>query len=131
MNELSRLDRANQAAFALIGAAIEVHRHLGPGYLEAVYEEALVIELGLRGIAFERQVPISILYKGHNVATSRLDLVIENVLVVELKAIDAVLPIHRAQVLSYLKASSYELGLLINFKAAALKEGIARVILNR
>jgi GxxExxY protein len=130
MNELpSTPDRANQAAFHLIGAAIEVHRHLGPGYLETVYEEALAIELGLRNISFERQVPISIPYKGHHVATSRLDLVIDGVLVVELKAIDTILPIHRAQLLSYLKATGHHLGLVLNFKVATLREGISRVVL--
>ena len=117
-------------ARAVIGAAIEVHRVLGPGYLESVYEEALCVELGRRGITFRRQVPVPVDYKGHAVGEARLDLLVGGALVVELKAVDALAPIHTAQVISYLKASGMRLGLLINFNVVVLKEGIKRVILS-
>ncbi len=112
----------------VIGAAIEVHQQLGPGYLESVYEEALAIELTDRAIDYIRQPDISIQYKGRNVGKSRLDMLINNQLVVELKAVDSLLPIHTAQVISYLKATQNTLGLLINFNCRRLKEGIKRVI---
>ena len=94
-------------AFArtVIGAAIEVHRHLGPGYLESVYEEALAIEFALRDLPFERQKPIAVDYKGHTVGQARVDFLVGNSLVVELKAIEILLPIHTAQMISYLKAT--------------------------
>lgn len=112
----------------VIGAAIEVHRELGPGYLESVYEEALSIELQQRGIGHERQAPFAVLYKGHPVGAGRMDMLVEGRLVLELKTVDAVLPVHRAQVLSYLRATNLRLGLLLNFKAAVLKDGLERII---
>jgi GxxExxY protein len=112
----------------VIGAAIEVHRHLGPGYLESVYEEALVIEFGLQGIPFERQKTISALYKGRPVGEGRLDFLVAGQLVVELKTVDAFAPIHMAQVISYLKATNLDLGLLLNFKVPVMKQGIKRVV---
>jgi len=117
-------------ASAVIGAAIEVHHVLGPGYLESVYEEALVIELQLRGIAFERQKPVSVEYKGRAVGEGRLDLLIAGKLIVELKAVDALAPIHTPQVITYLKTTNLPLGLLINFNVPLLKHGIKRVILS-
>ena len=114
----------------VIGAAIEVHRHLGPGYLESVYEEGLVVELMLRGIPFERQKPFAVDYKGSAIGQGRLDLLVGERLIVELKAVDALAPIHRAQVLSYLKAMGLHLGLLINFNVPVLQEGIKRVVLS-
>lgn len=117
-------------ASAVIGAAIEVHRVLGPGYLESVYEQALAVELELRRIAFEKQRPIGVEYKGHAVGEGRLDLLVAGRLVVELKAVDALAPIHTAQVMSYLKTLSLPLGLLINFNVPLLKHGIKRVILS-
>ncbi len=124
----SDLDRL---AHEVIGAAIEVHRRLGPGFLEAVYENALVIELKLRGIRYQTQVNVKLDYKGFEVGTHRLDLLVEEQLVVELKAVDKVLPIHEAQVMSYLKATNAQLGLLINFNAPLLRDGgIRRMILN-
>ena len=110
-----RLDRL---ARMVIGAAIEVHRHLGPGYLESVYEEALIVELGLRSGPFERQVPIRVVYKGHDIGDGRLDLLVDTELIVEMKAVEMLAPIHSAQVISYLKATGRHLGLLINFNAA-------------
>ena len=104
----------------IIGAAIEVHRALGPGYIESAYEEALCIELRCRSIQFERQKKLSVFYRGENVAEHRLDLLVESLIVVELKAISALENIHFAMVRSYLKASGLNCGLLINFAAVSL-----------
>jgi GxxExxY protein len=117
-------------ANAVIGAAIEVHRHLGPGYLEKVYEEALAVEFALRQIPFERQKHIYVDYKGHPVGEDFLDFLVGGALVVELKAVDALGPIHKAQVISYLKATKSHLGLLLNFNVPILKNGIQRVVLS-
>ena len=122
--------KTDELAKAVIGAAIEVHRVLGPGYLENVYEEALAVELNLRGVAFERQKGMSVDYKGHAVGEGRLDLLVDGCLIVELKEVEALAPIHTAQVISYLKATQLPLGLLINFNVPLLKEGIKRVILS-
>ncbi|MCL4246924.1 MAG: GxxExxY protein [Anaerolineae bacterium] len=119
----------NRLTEAVIGAAIEVHRELGVGYLESVYEEALAIELTARSIPFSQQHPVSVLYKGRFVGEGRLDLLVDWRLVVELKTVEAILPIHTAQVLSYLKATGCPLGLLINFNVPTLKRGIRRIIL--
>ena len=119
---------ADAAAHATIGAAVEVHRHLGPGFLEAVYERALEAEFIARGIRFERQKRIALEYKGVPVGEQKLDLVVAGVLVVELKCVDSLGPIHYAQLGSYLRAGALPLGLLINFNCAALKHGIRRVI---
>lgn len=121
--------RINELSHAVIGAAIEVHRHLGPGLAEAAYEEALVIELTGRSVSVERQVPLSVHYKEHIVWTGQMDLLVEGCLIVELKAIESVLPIHRAQLHSYLRAAKFPIGLLLNFNVSALREGIHRVIL--
>jgi len=118
-------------AFDVIGAAIEVHRELGSGYLESVYENALCVELGIRKIPYSRQHPVSLNYKGHNVGEGRLDILVGNCLVIELKAVEALHPIHKTQVISYLKVTGYELGLLINFNVIVLKDGIQRVIQNK
>ena len=113
----------------VIGAAIEVHRNLGPGLLESAYEECLCYELNKTGIAFQRQTEIPINYKGDNIDCGyRADLVIEGDLLVELKAVDKLLPIHQAQVLTYLKLSGIRTGLLINFNTMVLKDGIKRLV---
>jgi len=117
-------------ANTIIGAALEVHRVLGPGFLEAVYAEAMAVELGLRRVRFERQRPIGLLYKGRPVGEGRLDFLVDNALVLELKAVEKLLPIHQAQVLSYLKSTGCQLGLLINFNERLLRDGIRRVILS-
>jgi GxxExxY protein len=119
----------NRATSAVIGAAIEVHRHLGAGFLESSYENALAHEMELRGIQFRRQVPVAVMYKGKAVGESRLDFLVEGILVVEIKAVDAFAPIHSAQLISYLKATGYKLGLLINFTVRVLKDGIKRIAL--
>lgn len=112
---------------AIIGSAIEVHRHLGPGLLESIYEAALAYELGQRGIAVERQKPLPVSYKGLVFEEGyRLDLLVAGEVVVELKCVDAVYPIHEAQLLSYLKLTGLKVGLLINFKVPVLKQGIKR-----
>lgn len=122
----------DELARRVIGAAIEVHRHLGPGFLEAVYEEALAVELTLRDIPFRRQRPLWVGYKGHDVGESRPDFIVEDQLIVEVKAVASLAPIHKAQVISYLKAADQPLGLLLNFKTYVLKDGgIQRVVLNR
>jgi GxxExxY protein len=114
----------------VIGAAIEVHRHLGPGYLEGVYDEGLAIEFDLQGIPYERQKTIAVDYKGRDIGQGRLGFVVGGTLVVELKAVDSLLPIHTAQVISYLKASGCVLGLVINFNVPVLRKGIRRVVLS-
>jgi GxxExxY protein len=116
-------------AKAAIGAAIEVHSLLGAGFLESVYEQALAIELGLRGIPFQRQHPIALTYKGELVGEARLDFLIGGKLILELKAVDAIHPIHHAQVLNYLKATGLQLGLLMNFNVEQMKDGIKRIVL--
>ena len=120
----------NEISHRVIGAAIEVHRHLGPGFLEKTYEEALAIELRLRSIPFARQVPVEILYKERVITACALDLVVEDEVVLELKAVDHIHAVHRAQTLSYLKAGAFQLGLIINFNVQLLRDGIARVILS-
>ena len=122
-------DEVNRLSKLVVGAAIEVHRHLGPGHLESAYEEALCVELEIRGIPFERQCPFTLTYKGHPIGESRLDLLVGGLLVVELKACDTLLPIHRAKVISYLRAAGKQLALIINFNVPLLKDGIKRVIL--
>jgi GxxExxY protein len=120
--------RLDELAHAVIGAAIEAHRILGPGYLETVYEAALAVEFGLRGIPFERQKAVAVQYKGREAGEGRLDFLIAGELVLEIKAVDALAPIHSAQVISYLKALHLPLGLLINFHVPMLKDGIKRVV---
>lgn len=115
----------------VIGAAIEVHRLLGPGFLESVYEEALCVELLLQDIRFARQVPVGVAYKGETVGEARIDLLVDDRLVVELKAVETLAPIHVAQVISYLKATRLTLGLLITFNVTILPRGIKRVVLTQ
>ncbi len=113
----------------IIGAAIEVHRQLGPGLLESAYEECLARELALRGINYERQKPIPVVYKGVKLECGyRIDLLVERRIVVELKSIEEIAPIHEAVVLTYLKLSGNTVGLLVNFHVAVLKDGIRRYI---
>ena len=115
----------------VIGAAIEVHRALGPGYTENVYEEALCVELSDLVVPFERQVRVAVEYKGRKVGEGRLDLLIARILPVELKAVESLAAIHQAQLISYLKMPHLQLGLLINFNVPILKYGLKRVILTQ
>lgn len=117
-------------AHAVIGAAIEVHRHLGPGFPESVYEEALCIEFDLLSIPFERQASIPVNYKSRHVGEGRMDLWIDRQLVVELKTVETILPKHKAQCKAYLAATGNCLALLVNFNEATLKDGINRIIWN-
>lgn len=114
----------DEIARRVIGAAIEVHTRLGPGLLESVYEACLCHELHKRGIGFERQVSIPIVYDG-----LRLDMIVEGEVIVELKSVDALTPLHTAQLLTYLKLTGKRLGLLLNFNVPRLKVGIKRVVL--
>ena len=115
----------------IIGAAIDVHKTLGPGLLESAYEACLVYELVNQGLKIKQQVPLPIKYKEITLdCTYRLDLLVEEKVVVELKSIDALAPIHRAQLLSYLKISGCKAGLLINFNVKVLKDGILRIVNN-
>jgi len=114
----------------IIAAVIEVHRHLGPGLLESVYEDCLCHELRLRGIGFQRQVPLPLAYKGLSLdSTYRLDLLVEDQVVLESKAVDQTLPVFRAQLLSYLRLSGKRVGLLINFHVPQVTRGIERPVL--
>jgi GxxExxY protein len=113
----------------IIGCAIEVHRHLGPGLLESVYEECLCYELSQIGLRFERQVHLPMSYKGIKLECGhKLDLLVEDSVVVELKSIEDLTPLHQAQLLTYLKSSNKKVGLLINFNVQFLKNGLKRVV---
>jgi GxxExxY protein len=112
----------------IIGAAIEVHRALGPGLLESAYQECLCVELGLRDLRFVSQLELPVEYKGQHVdAGYRLDLVVADKVVVELKAVERLLPLHEAQLLTYLRLGAYSTGLLLNFNVPVLKDGIRRM----
>lgn len=112
---------------AVIGAAIEVHRHLGPGLLESAYEACLAHELGQQGVGYRLQVPLPVKYKGASLDCGyRIDMVVENRLLLELKAIEQVLPIHTAQILTYMRLASIDTGLLINFNVTRLVDGVQR-----
>ena len=121
--------RENELTEKIIGAAIEVHRHLGPGLLESAYQECLCRELSLNSIQFQRQVSLPVNYKGLRLdCVYRLDLLVEDLVVVEIKAIDELAPNHAAQLLTYLKAAGKQVGLLLNFNVALLKDGLKRVV---
>jgi len=113
----------------IISCAIEVHSTLGPGLLESVYEEALAQELSIRGIRYEKQKEISLKYKGKEIGKHRIDFLIEDEVIVELKAVEKMVNIYDAQILTYLKAMEKRVGLLINFNVERLKNGIKRLIL--
>jgi GxxExxY protein len=115
----------------IIGAAISVHRGLGPGLLESAYEECLCYELAQIGMAFERQVPLPVVYKGVKLDCGyKIDLVVENEVIVEIKAVERLIPVHDAQLLSYLKLDNKRIGLLMNFHVPVLKNGLKRIVNN-
>ena len=118
-----------EVMFQAIGAAIEVHRHLGPGFLESIYHRALCVEFHQRGVSFERKKRIAIVYKGQQLHVQELDLVVESKVVVEVKAVSQLVEIHVSQVVSYLKATGLRAGLLINFNKPVLKAGVRRIVL--
>ncbi|NJD76830.1 MAG: GxxExxY protein [Candidatus Methanoperedens sp.] len=121
-NELSKL---------IVGAAIEVHRSLGPGLLESSYEECLCHELSLREISFQRQAPMPVVYKGIRLDCGyRVDIIVDKKVIIELKSVADVQPIHKAQLLTYLKLSGLKLGILMNFNVQLMKDGINRFVNN-
>lgn len=123
-------ERTERLATAVLDSAFEVHRTLGPGLLESVYEVCLCHELAKRRIQFQSQVSLPVLYDSIRLdAGLRLDLLVEDLLVVELKAVEKLIPLHEAQLLTYLKLSGKRLGLLLNFNTALLKDGVKRVVL--
>ena len=136
--DLERLNRrgaedaeVRELSYKTIGAAMEVHRILGAGFLESVYADALAIELQHCHIPFQREVEVSVNYKGKKVGVGRIDLLIDNIIIVELKAVENLRPVHDAQVISDPKMTGYPLGILINFNVPLLKEGIRRLILSQ
>ncbi len=121
----------NEISGKILGAAIEVHKVLGPGLLESAYEECLCHELASRGIEFERQKGLPVIYKNVKLDCGyRIDLLVENAVVLELKAVEDILPIHAAQLLTYLKLGNWKIGLLINFNVPILRQGIKRIVNN-
>jgi GxxExxY protein len=121
--------KGNEITNQIIGSAIEVHRLLGPGLLESAYERCLSRELELRGLRFQQQVALPVVYKGVALDCGyRLDLLIEDQIVVEIKAVETLSPIHEAQVLTYLRLGGWPIGLLINFHVPCLKDGVKRLV---
>jgi len=124
------VDERDPLTGVIIGAAIEVHRVLGPGLLESVYERCLSHELEIRGLGNQRQVPLPVVYKGiHLEEGYRIDILVDRKIIVEIKAVDAIAPVHEAQLLTYLRLSGLHVGLLLNFHVALMKDGIKRMVL--
>ena len=119
----------NELSSKIVGAAIEVHKALGPGLLESAYEESFCHELSLRNITYERQKPLPVVYKKKRLDCGyRLDVVVEGSIIVELKSCDKIEPIHKAQLLTYLKLSGLNLGLLLNFNTTVMRDGVVRIV---
>ena len=119
----------NQLSSKIIGAAIEVHKTLGPGLLESTYEECLCHELDLQGLKYDRQINLPVHYKDKKLDCGyRVDVIVERSVILELKAVDAILPIHKAQLLTYLKLSNVQLGLLLNFNISLMRDGVHRIV---
>ena len=123
------MEKLNKITEKIIGCAIEVHKNLGPGLLESIYEKALCFELDENNIKYKSQVLIPVNYKGHPLGEYRLDLLVEDAIIVELKAVEKMGPVFDAQILSYLRLTGKKLGLLINFNTPILIKGIKRIIL--
>lgn len=124
--------KSTELTSAIIGAAIEVHRHLGPGLLESSYEECLAWELTERGFAIERQARVPLVYKGRALDSAyRLDLLVNNMVIVDIKSVDRLIDLHHAQLLTYLRHTGLEVGLLINFNQSLLRQGVKRVVLTK
>ncbi|HTP84821.1 MAG TPA: GxxExxY protein [Alphaproteobacteria bacterium] len=129
-SDRERAARSDPLTEKIIGAAIEVHRALGPGLLESAYEVCLCHEFSLAGLQFRRQVPLPVTYKSVTLDCGyRADIVVESTVMLELKTVEAVLPVHKAQLLTYLKLSGLRVGLLINFNVPMLKDGLVRMVL--
>jgi len=121
--------KINDLTGKIIGAAVEVHKAFGPGLLESVYEDCMAVELKLQGLSFERQKPVALVNKGHEVgADLKIDFLVANLVVVELKSVFALLPVHEAQLLTYLKLTHCPAGLLINFNVPILTKGVKRML---
>ena len=118
-----------ELSWELVGAAIEVHKHIGPGQLESVYQLSMECELKRRRVEFRQQAPVQMFYKGEPVGNFRTDLIVENTVVLELKAVDRLTSVHTAQLLSYLRATQLRLGILMNFHVARMVHGMKRVVL--
>jgi GxxExxY protein len=118
-----------QIATEAIGAAIEVHRHLGPGFLERIYQEALCAEFRTRRIPFERECSVTVNYKGLAIGGQRIDLIVDRCVIVELKAATRIDVVHESKVISYLRTTGLRLGLLLNFNCRTMKEGLKRIVL--
>jgi GxxExxY protein len=119
----------NKTTESIIGAAIEVHRHLGPGLLESAYEECLCEELSIRKIPFKRQIALPVSYKSKRLDIGyRVDLLVKDEVVVELKTVESILPIHEAQTLTYMRLGGWQVGLILNFNVTILKNGIKRLV---
>ena len=122
--------KTNRITEIIIGCAIDVHRQLGPGLLESAYEQCLCFELAKAGLAFERQKPVPVLYKEIKLDCGyRMDILVENEVVVELKTVESLNPVHQAQILTYMKFADKNTGLLINFYVSVLKNGLKRYVL--
>ena len=113
----------------ILACALAVHRELGPGFLESIYQRAMYLELEAQGLAFEREKPLVVMYRGQGIPGQRIDLLVAGVVIVEVKAVAALEPVHLAQVLSYLKTTRLRVGLIFNFREALLRNGIRRVVL--
>jgi GxxExxY protein len=123
------LENINALTEKIIGCAIQVHKHLGAGLLESIYENALCLEFGAAGLRYQRQVAIPVNYRGHKIGEHRLDLLVEDTVVVEIKSVERIEPLFEAQVLTYLKISGKKVGLLINFNSRLLTQGVQRFVL--
>jgi GxxExxY protein len=129
-NGVRLVQEINKTTEAVIGAAIEVHKHLGPGLLESAYEECLCHELSLRNILFKRQVLLPVIYKGTKLDCGyRIDLLVNDEVIVELKAVDGISPIHEAQALTYMRLGNWKVGLILNFNVPILVKGVKRLVL--
>lgn len=124
-------ERINSLTEKIIGCSIEVHKGIGPGLLESAYEECLCYELAQNGLEFKRQVDLPVVYKGVSLACGyKLDIIVEGLVILEIKAVDRLIAIHEAQLLSYLRMLDMRVGLLLNFHASVLKDGIKRIVNN-
>jgi GxxExxY protein len=121
----------NQLSGSIVDAALRIHMKLGPGLLESVYRQCLAIEFQQRGLRCASEVPLPIIYSGHRIESAyRLDLIVEDLIIVEVKAIEHILPVHKAQLLSYLRLTEKKLGLLLNFNVPRMRDGIYRIVNN-
>ena len=126
-----KIERINKLTECIIGCAIEVHKAIGPGLLESAYEECLCFELTQAGLAFQRQVPLPVKYKSVSLDCGyRLDVIVENEIIIEIKAVERIISIHEAQLLSYLRMLDKQVGLILNFHSSVMKYGIERIVNN-